>query len=197
MISKKLLIFILLFMVFQYILLITEWIPYLNMYSDIQGYKYNWFKTEGKLDLMRTLIFSWGYFIMMWGFEIIVGNKLYTTNASSLSIIIWLWSTWGFAYYIMLKKANNHVRILLYDFFVTGVICTILTQFVFNKFYKILEKNIPILILLYFVTMILFFYVCYKYNPDLSNINGIYNIYHFLTMVVIFTIASYILLKIK
>lgn len=184
-------------MIFQYILLITEWIPYLNMYSDIQGYKYNWFKTEGKLDLMRTLIFSWGYFIMMWGFEIIVGNKLYTTNASSLSIIIWLWSTWGFAYYIMLKKANNHVRILLYDFFVTGVICTILTQFVFNKFYKILEKNIPILCLLYFVTMILFFYVCYKYNPDLSNINGIYNIYHFLTMVVIFTIASYILLKLK
>jgi hypothetical protein len=197
MISKKLLIFILLFMIFEYILLITEWIPYLNMYSDIQGYKYNWFKTEGKLDLMRTLIFSWGYFIMMWGFEIIVGNKLYTTNASSLSIIIWLWSTWGFAYYIMLKKANNHVRILLYDFFVTGVICIILTQFVFNKFYKILEKNIPILGLLYFVTMILFFYVCYKYNPDLSNINGIYNIYHFLTMVVIFSIASYILLKLK
>jgi hypothetical protein len=197
MISKKLLIFILLFMIFQYILLITEWKPYLDMYSDIQGYKYNWFKSDNKLDLIRTLIFSWGYFIMMWGFEISVGNKLYTTNASSLSIIVSLWSTWGFAYYIMLKKATNHVRILLYDFFVTGVICIILTQFIFNKFYKILEKNIPILVLLYFVTMFLFFYVCYKYNPDLSNINGIYNIYHFLTMVVIFTIASYILFKLK
>ncbi len=184
-------------MIFQYILLITEWKPYLDMYSDIQGYKYNWFKSDNKLDLIRTLIFSWGYFIMMWGFEISVGNKLYTTNASSLSIIVSLWSTWGFAYYIMLKKATNHVRILLYDFFVTGVICIILTQFIFNKFYKILEKNIPILVLLYFVTMFLFFYVCYKYNPDLSNINGIYNIYHFLTMVVIFTIASYILFKLK
>ena len=197
MISKKLLIFILLFMIFQYILLITEWKPYLDMYSDIQGYKYNWFKSDNKLDLIRTLIFSWGYVIMMWGFEISVGNKLYTTNASSLSIIVSLWSTWGFAYYIMLKKATNHVRILLYDFFVTGVICIILTQFIFNKFYKILEKNIPILVLLYFVTRFLFFYVCYKYNPDLSNINGIYNIYHFLTMVVIFTIASYILFKLK
>ena len=133
----------------------------------------------------------------MWGFEISVGNKLYTTNASSLSIIVSLWSTWGFAYYIMLKKATNHVRILLYDFFVTGVICIILTQFIFNKFYKILEKNIPILGLLYVTSMFSFLYVCYKYNPDISNITGIYQPFHvlFILFISLASIFCYNLLK--
>lgn len=197
MISKKLLIFVLLFMIFEYIFLTIEWKPYLDMYSDIQGYKYNWFKTDNKLDLIRTLIFSWGYFLFVWVFGIILGDKLYTPNKSSILLIVWLWVTWSFAYFIMLKRGSKHLPILLVDILLTGFACLLLTQFVFNKFYKILEKNIPILSLLYFVTMILFFYVCYKYNPDLSNINGIYNIYHFLTMVVIFSIASYILLKLK
>ena len=59
MISKKILIFILLFMVFQYILLITEWKPYLDMYTDLEGYKYNWFKSQdNKLKLNSSLINS-------------------------------------------------------------------------------------------------------------------------------------------
>lgn len=197
MISKKLLIFVLLFMIFEYIFLAIEWKPYLDMYTDLQGYKYNWFKTDNKLDLIRTLIFSWGYFLFVWVFGLILGNKLYTLNISSILLIVWLWVTWSFAYFIMLKRGSKHLPILLVDILLTGVACLLLTQFIFNKFYKILEKNIPILVLLYFVTMILFFYVCYRYNPDLSNINGIYNIHYLLLVIVAFIVATYIFSKLK
>ena len=165
-------------MTFEYIFLAIEWKPYLDMYTDLQGYKYNWFKTENKLDLLRTLTFSWGYFIFMWINGIILGDKLYTPNKSSILLIIWLWVTWTFAYYVMLKRGLKHLPILMVDTLLTGVTCLLLTQFVFNKFYKILEKNIPILGLLYFVTMFLFLYVSYKYNPDISNITGIYEPFH-------------------
>ena len=66
MISKKLLIFTLLFMTFQYILLTSEIKPYLNMCSDIQGYKYNWFKSQdNKLKLYNIILFSLGYVIFV------------------------------------------------------------------------------------------------------------------------------------
>lgn len=197
MISKKLLIFTLLFMVFEYIFLAIEWKPYLDMYTDLQGYKYNWFKTAGKLDLIRTLIFSWGYFLFVWVFGLILGNKLYTPNISSILLVIWLWVTWSFAYFIMLKRGSKHLPILLVDILLTGIACLLLTQFIFNKYYKILEKNITILSLLSIITMFLFFYVCYKYNPDLSNINGIYNIHYLLLITLVFTIVTYIFYKLK
>jgi hypothetical protein len=186
-------------MVFQYMLATTEVKPYLNMCSDIQGYKYNWFKSQdNKLRLVPLLIYSLSYpTTMVFIFSKFLGEKLFNINLHSFLFIVFIYAAWDFAYYVMFDKAQKHLPIILYDVFISGGLCLVLTQFIFNKYYKILEKNIPILVLLYFVTMILFFYVCYRYNPDLSNINGIYNIYHFLTMVVIFTIASYILFKLK
>jgi hypothetical protein len=189
MISKKLLIFVLLFMVFQYILVITEWKPYLNMCSDIQGYKYNWFKSQdNKLRLVPLIIFSLGYFTMVICFSYFLGEKLYKINLVSFLFIIFVYAFWDFAYYVMFDKALKHLPVILYDIFIVGGLCLVLTQFVFNKFYKILEKNIPILILLYFVTMFLFFYVCYKYNPDVSNITGIHQPYH--VLFIIFVIVA-------
>ena len=184
-------------MIFEYIFLAIEWKPYLDMYTDLQGYKYNWFKTDNKLDLIRTLIFSWGYFLFVWVFGLILGNKLYTLNISSILLILWLWVTWSFAYFIMLKRGSKHLPILLVDILLTGVACLLLTQFIFNKYYKILEKNIPILGLISIITMFLFFYTCYKYNPDLSNINGIYNIHYLLLVIVAFIVATYIFYKLK
>ena len=198
MLTKKFLIFILLFMVFHYILLITEWKPYLDMCSDIQGYKYNFFKSQdNKLRLIPLIIFTLGYFIMVPGFSYFLGEKLYKINLVSFLFIIFVYAAWDFSYYTMFDKAQKHLPVLLYDTILVGGLCLLLTQFIFNKYYKILEKNIPILVLLYFVTMFLFFYVCYKYNPDLSNISGIYNIHHFLTFIVIFIIIIYIFYKLK
>lgn len=178
--------------------MITELKYYLNMYSDVQGYKYNWFKSQNnKLNIIPLFIFSFAYLTMVLGFEKILGDDLYKTCSRSIILIFFIYGCWSFAYFSMFEKSVKHLPVMLYDIFVNGILCLVLTQFIFNKYYKILEKNIPILVLLYFGTMFLFFYACYIYNPDLSNINGIYNIYHFLTMVVIFTIASYILFKLK
>ena len=186
MISKKLLIFVLLFMIFEYILVITEWKPYLNMCSDIQGYKYNWFKSQdNKLRLIPLIIFSLGYFTMVICFSYFLGEKLYKINLVSFLFIIFVYAFWDFAYYVMFDKALKHLPVILYDIFIVGGLCLVLTQFIFNKFYKILEKNIPILILLYFVTMFLFFYVCYKYNPDVSNITGVYQPFHVLFIILV------------
>jgi hypothetical protein len=184
MISKKLLIFILLFMVFQYILLITEWKYYLNMCSDIQGYKYNLFKSkDNKLKLIPLIIFSINYPMFLFILSRFIREKIFKINLYSFLFIVLLYGMWDFAYYIMFDKALKYLPVILYDIFIVGGLCLVLTQFAFNKFYKILEKNIPILVLLYFVTMILFFYVSYKYNPDISNITGIYQPYHVLFIV--------------
>jgi hypothetical protein len=112
-----------------------------------------------------------------------IREKIFKINLYSFLFIVLLYGMWDFAYYIMFDKALKYLHVILYDIFIVGGLCLVLTQFAFNKFYKILEKNIPILVLLYFVTMILFFYVSYKYNPDISNITGIYQPYHVLFIV--------------
>lgn len=186
MISKKLLIFILLFMIFEYILLITEWKPYLDMCSDIQGYKYNWFKSQdSKLKFIPSLIITIGYICFLLTIYKIIGDKIFKINFVSFLVIILTYFMWDFGYYIMFDKALKHLPVLLYDIFIVGGLCLVLTQFVFNKFYKILEKNIPILVLLYVVSIFSFLYVCYKYNPDISNITGIYQPFHVLFMILL------------
>jgi len=42
---KNFIVFVMIFMILQLFLCITEIIPYSNMISDIQGYKINYFKT--------------------------------------------------------------------------------------------------------------------------------------------------------
>jgi hypothetical protein len=195
MISKKLLIFILLFMIFQYILLITEWKPYLDMYSDIQGYKYNFFKSQdNNLRLIPLIIFSINYPMWLFILSRLLGEKIFKINLVSFLFIVLLYGMWDFAYYIMFDKALKHLPVILYDIFIVGGLCLVLTQFIFNKYYKILEKNIPILGLLYVTSMFSFLYVCYKYNPDISNITGIYQPFHVLFLVIFLFIGFKVLL---
>ena len=178
--------------------MITEWKPYLDMYTDIQGYKYNWFKSQdNKLKLNPSLIMTFGFLITIISFSKFLGEKLYEVNLFSIIFIISIWTTWDFGYYIMFEKATKHLPVLLYDIFIVGGLCLVLTQFIFNKYYKILEKNIPILGLLYFVAMFLFLYTCYKYNPDVSSITGIYQPFHFLFFVLFMLLLTYYVLKLK
>jgi len=198
MISKKFIIFFLVFMVFQYILLISEWIPYLNMYSDIQGYKYNWFKSQdNKLKLNPLIIMTIGYPCYLFTIYKIIGEKLFSINFISFLVVILTYFMWDVAYYSMLENATNHYLVLLYDVFIVGGLCLVLTQFIFNKYYKILEKNIPIVGLLYIVGIFSFVYVSFKYNPDISNITGIYKPFHSLFFILFISVASYILIKLK
>jgi len=183
-------------MMFEYILMIIEWKYYLDIYTDLQGYKYNWFKSEdNKLKLNSSLIMTFGFLLTIIGFSVFLGEKLYKVNLVSFLFIICIWTTWDFAYYIAFEKATKHLPIFLYDIFIVGGLCLVLTQFIFNKYYKILEKNIPILILFYFGTMFLFFYVCYKYNPDVSNITGIYKPFHSLFFILFMLLLIYYFLK--
>ena len=185
-------------MIFEYILLITEWKPYLDMYSDIQGYKYNFFKSQdNKLRLIPLIIFSINYPMWLFILSRLLGEKLYKINLVSFLFIVLLYGMWDFAYYIMFDKALKHLPVILYDIFIVGGLCLVLTQFIFNKFYKILEKNIPILGLLYVTSMFSFLYVCYKYNPEISNITGIYQPFHvlFILFISLASIFCYNLLK--
>jgi hypothetical protein len=173
-------------MAFQYTLLITEWKYYLNMCSDIQGYKYNFFKSkDNKLRLIPLFLLTIGYSFMLFIFHPFLGEKVFKINLYSFLFIVLVYAFWDFAYYTMFDKALKHLPVLLYDILIVGGFCLVLTQFIFNKFYDILEKNIPILVLLYLLTMFLFIYVSYKYNPDISNITGIYQPFHVLFIVVI------------
>ena len=176
--------------------MITELKYYLNMYSDVQGYKYNWFKSQNnKLNIIPLFIFSFAYLTMVLGFEKILGDDLYKMCSRSIILIFFIYGCWSFAYFSMFEKSVKHLPVMLYDIFVNGILCLVLTQFIFNKYYKILEKNIPMLVLLYFVTMFLFFYACYKYNPDISNINGIFQPFYSLIFILIFIIGAYIFAK--
>lgn len=182
-------------MIFQYILLITEWKPYLDMYSDIQGYKYNFFKSQdNNLRLIPLIIFSINYPMWLFILSRLLGEKIFKINLVSFLFIVLLYGMWDFAYYIMFDKALKHLPVILYDIFIVGGLCLVLTQFIFNKYYKILEKNIPILGLLYVTSMFSFLYVCYKYNPDISNITGIYQPFHVLFLVIFLFIGFKVLL---
>ena len=199
MISTKFLIFILLFSIFVYIFMSTELKYYLNVFSDVQGYKFNFFKSQdNKLKLNSLLIlsiFTWLLFFL--GMEIVLGDDLYKVGSKSLVLIFLLYAMWSFAYFGMFEKSVKHLPVMLYDIFVTGLLSLVLTQIILNKYYKILEKNIPILVLLNFITMILFFYLCYKYNPDLSNIKGIYQQLYSIIFILLFIIFTYIFYKLK
>ena len=66
-----------------------------------------------------------------------------------------------------------YYKVLLFDIFIVGGFSIILTKYLLDNFYDILKKYIPLLFIFYLLTMIMFYYESYKYNPDLSNIKGV------------------------
>ena len=80
MFDLKAIVFILVFMIFQYILMITELTPYLNMTSRIQGPKFNFFKDkDNNFKYILNFGFSFGfiifsYFLYYW---IIIDKRTY------------------------------------------------------------------------------------------------------------------------
>jgi len=80
---------------------------------------------------------------------------------------------WDIALFSCFDKAVNHLPVLLYDIFIVGAGGMLISQYIIYNYYDILKKNIPLLFILYLLSMIWFFYSWYKYNPDLSNIKRI------------------------
>ena len=171
---KKFLIFGLLFMIFEYLLMIIEIRPYANMLSKIQKYKINFFKNDKNEFILKNIfIYSFLYLFL---YTFVIYYYIIEPNKNLLEGFIFgsfLCAIGDIFLFSCFDKAVYHYDILLYDIFVVGGFCVLISQYLFTNYYYILKNYIPLLFIIYLITMIWFFYECYKYNPDLSNINGI------------------------
>jgi hypothetical protein len=167
----KVLVFSLTALILQYLLCISEWTSYSDMVSDIQGYKYNFYRdVNNNFSLKDTLILTFGYigFVLFFYFCIIIDKRSYLL-AYFFGIIISL--LWDVAILTMFAKAENHIPVLAYDAFVVGAGGLTLAAYLFYNFYDILRANLPLLIVAYFASMGWFLYDNYVYSnppPDFA-----------------------------
>ena len=169
---KHYLCFFLIFMIIQYFLCILECYPYLNMISDIQGYKTNMFKNNNNQFTFRWIIGSgFLYFpFLAFIYYYIIRSRKYLLEG--LIFVIILFAMWDLNYLISFDQGVNHLPVILYDIFVVGGLCMAMTQYILYNYYYIFKNYIGILFILYILILLTFFYVGYTYNPDLSNIKG-------------------------
>ena len=161
--------FLMIFMILQYVLLISEWNYYLNMVSDIQGYKFNFYmNSKNEFMLKNIIIYSFLYILVTYFiyFYIIQPNKSYLEGFIFISILFGICDIG--VLFSLFEKATYHLPILLYDTFIVGGLCTILSQYIFYNYYNILKKYISLLLIIYILLMLRFFYECYKYNPNIN-----------------------------
>ena len=169
-IDNKLFAFIFIYMIFQYIFGTLEANEYFDMISDIQKYKYNVFK-NGKNQftfkniIIYCLIYLWLPIILY--FFIIHPHKSYIEGfCLSLSLF-----SCDLALFSFFDTATLHYKVLLFDVFIVGGAGMLLSQYIIYNYYNIIKYTL-FLFILYILSMIIFMYTLYKYNPDLSNITG-------------------------
>lgn len=165
--------FVLIFMIIQYIFLCIELKYYLNMISDIQGYRFNLYKNEkNEFTLKNIIVISFIYLLLSFIFYhyLITIKKSYIESFFIVSV---LYSSWDLGLFCMFDKSVYYYKVLLFDIFIVGGFSIVLTKYLLDNFYDILKKYIPLLFIFYLLTMIMFYYENYKYNPDLSNIKGV------------------------
>lgn len=170
---KHVLVFCLIFMIFQYILLISELNSYMNMVSYIQGYKLNGYKNlENNFTFKNIVIFTLLYILLTFTlyYYIIIPKK---SILEGFIFVLILYISWDICLFSLFDKAVKYCPLLLYDIFVVGGLCMVISQYILYNYYDILKKYIPLLFIFYILTMLWFFYEVYKYNPDLSNIKGV------------------------
>ena len=170
---KHFLVFTLIYMIIQYILLISELNDYMDMVSDIQGYKLNGYKNlDNKFTFKNISVFTTGYIVLTFilYYYIIMPKKSIIEGFIFASFLYLMWDSCLFS---LFDKALKYYPLLLYDTFIVGGLCMVISQYILYNYYDILKKYIPLLVIFYILTMVWFFYEVYKYNPDLSNIKGV------------------------
>lgn len=170
---KHALVFLFIFMIFQYILLISELNYYLDMVSNIQGYKINGFKNlDNNFTFKNSIIFTIGYVVVICilYYYIIFPKK---SILEGFIFVLILYLVWDLCLFSLFDKAVHYYPILLYDAFIVGGLCMVISQYILYNYYDIFKKYIPLLFIFYILTMTWCFYEVYKYNPDLSNIKSI------------------------
>jgi hypothetical protein len=162
---KHLVTFILVFMIIEYLLLVTEWPYYLNMISDIQGYKFNFFKNEkNEFTFKNLFIFSFLY-VALCVYIYYYMIQEHKSIAEGILFVSVFWMIFDFCFVVCFDKYIHHIPVLLYDTFIVGGACMGLTQYILYNYYDTLKHYIPLLSLGYLCTMFYFFYTSYKYNP--------------------------------
>ena len=162
---KHLITFILVFMIIQYLLVVTEWDYYSNMYTDIQGYRYNFFKNEKNQFTFKSIFVYTIVYILLSVFIYYYTIRQHKSLLQGLIYMLPLYLSWDLCLYTSFDKGTHHVPVLLYDVFVVGGVGFAISRYLIYKYYNILKKHIPLLSVLYLLTMGYFFYVNYKYNP--------------------------------
>ena len=144
------------------------------MISDIQHYRFNFYKNKkGYFSYKNIIIYILVYILVSYFFYyFIIQPKKSLLEGFFFASITYLIADgnffWGF------DAAVPHLPILLYDSFVVGGVCMLLSQYLMTNFYTTTLQHYTVpLFVLYVASMALFFYSIYLYNPDLSNIQGI------------------------
>jgi hypothetical protein len=170
---KKFIVFGLVFMFFQNFLMFSEINSYLNMVTDIQGYKFNAFKNlHNNFSLKIFLIYIVLYLFLLYIIYdfVIKEHKSYFKGFMLLSCIYF---TCDFNIFVLFDKTLPHLPVLFYDTFIVGGLCIVITQYLIYNYYDILKKYIWLLCILFIFSFLFILYGAYQYNPDLSNIKGI------------------------
>jgi hypothetical protein len=156
--------FVTICMIIQYSLCVCEGDYYANMVSDIQGHKANFYKNEKNEFIIRNIfIFTILYIgVAIFYYYYIVIPKKSLTESVVFGVI--LYGAWDFAIYSCFNKATYHLPVLLYDMFIVGGVGLSLAYYITTNYYQVLKNYTPLLIVLYFLSMILFLYKAYLYN---------------------------------
>ena len=170
---KNFIVFVMIFMILQLFLCITEIIPYSNMISDIQGYKINYFKTiNNKFTLKWIFIFTiFSYFTLLFTYYYIIIPKKSLLEGFIFFSVVFMY--WDMNYLVSFDKGVKHLLVLLYDTFIVGGGCMVISQYILYNYYNILKNYIFLLFIIFLLFYIIALYNVYEYNPDLSNINGV------------------------
>ena len=169
---KHFICFFLIFMIVQIILCISELNPYLNMISDIQGLKTNMFKNNNKFTFRWIFIFTiFSFFSLLFAYHYIIYSR--KSLLEGFIFFSMLFMFWDINYLVSFNKGVKHLPVLLYDTFVVGGLCMVMSQYILYNYYYILKNYIPLLFILYVLIQLFGLYMAYKYNPDLSNIKGV------------------------
>jgi len=170
---NKFIVFFLIFMIMVYIIAIPELYSYFNMISKIQEYKFNAFKNLNNNFTLKTIIgYGLGPIILIYFLYYYI-IKEHKSILEGFLFISFIYIMWDIGIFICFDKAIPYLPVLCYDIFMVGGLSMVISQYLIYNYYNTLKKYIWLLFILYIITMLLFFYVCYRYNPDLSNIKGI------------------------
>lgn len=162
-------------LILQYVLLITEWNTYLDMLTDIQGYKPNFYRDEkGKVNLKSPLVFIFVYPVIMY----FIYHYTIVSKKSIIEIALFtslLYALWDAAIFLCFDKANYHIPILMYDTFVVGGLGVGFAAYILYNFYDVLKQYIPALSILYILSMIAFLKYAYEYNSSFTCLKKLKN----------------------